>query len=214
MSANNWSNSKLRGKAIAGVRAAIKEKEMELQSAGDRTARNRYRYQLGREDGQAWAVDSRTGQELPGFRKTLQEWADLGGLVRLAFIGLRFHKRELLTSLRSSRDGSRVRYTLKALSGEACLEKNSQLVDGFPITIDEWSKIGRQIEQPRFERLKQLQDELSNANEKLRAAQDWGSQAGISESNTEIAAIAAQIEALKLECIELGIIREPREQEQ
>jgi len=176
---------KLTGAAIIALRATIKALEM---NAGQQRSTGQYRYEISKPTGPNQAVTARiyevaTGADVEGYNKPLEEWAKLGKKVRLAFVGLKDAKIALEERPEQDTEVAYVRFTLNSISGSATLSKNGNLVEGKPTTIDEWAKIGREVEKPLFESLKM--------------AQEYGSENGIRETRAKM--------------IARGIIRAPRE---
>lgn len=172
--------AKLRGFAIIALRAFIKALEMK---DGENKSTGRYRYEIPENGTTARILVEATGETVPGFERSLEEWAKDGRRIRLAFIGLKDAKIALDEQARQAREVGYARYTLNALTGEAYLDRNGSRLTDKPSTIDEWAKIGRDVEQPLFESLK--------------AAHEWGSENGVRETREKM--------------IARGIIRAPRD---
>lgn len=179
MSSQTRNIGKLTGFAIIALRATIKAIEL---NAGQNRSNGEYRYDIPKAGNgevptaKIFRVDN--GQVVDGCEKALEEWAKDGKQIRLAFIGLKSEK----IALEQSEDCGSVRYTLNALTGEAYLTSDGEKLAGKPNTIEEWAKVGREVEKPLFESLK--------------AAQDYGSKDGEEETRAKMVA--------------LGIIRDPR----
>jgi len=192
-------NAKLVGRAIVALRATIKA--LEMASGHFQRSTGRYRYEIANDRSSARIVDAANGNEpVEGQERTLEEWADEGKAVRLAFIGLKDAKLKLEAELQSSGKPGYVRFTLDILQGRAFLSRNGEVLTTppqemrpwddlglgeLPQDIETWAKIGRKVEKPLFESLK--------------AAQEWGSASGMAETREKM--------------IQLGIIRAPRQQD-
>jgi len=189
--------AKLRGFAIKALKAFVKALEMK---DGEQKSTGRYRYEIPENGTTARIYVTETGETVPGFERTLDEWAADGKRIRLAFIGLLDAKIALDDQARQAREGGYARYTLNAITGEAYVSRNgariSELPDtqkqllareqgnaqAAPETIDGWALIGRPVEKYYFEGLK--------------AAQDYGSENGVAEYREKM--------------IARGIIRDPQ----
>lgn len=175
------SPAKLRGNAIIALRAFIKALELK---DGDQKSTERYRYEIPENGNTARIFETATGATVEGFERTLEEWAKDGKKIRLAFIGLKDAKIALDEETDKAQGVSYVRYTLNAITGEAFLSRNTTQLEGKPVTIEEWAKLGREVEKPLFESLK--------------AAQDYGSESGEKDARDKM--------------IARGIIRAPRDE--
>lgn len=188
--------AKLRGFAIKALKAFVKALEMK---DGEQKSSGRYRYEIPEQGTTARIYVTETGETVPGFERSLEEWAKDGKRIRLAFIGLLDAKIALDEQARQAREAGYARYTLNAITGEAYISRNgarvSELPDTqqkllspsvnanpVPETIDGWALIGRPVEQYYFEGLK--------------AAQDYGSENGVAEYREKM--------------IARGIIRDPQ----
>jgi hypothetical protein len=143
---------------------------------------------------------SSSNQVVAGTEKSLEEWARPGKAIRLAKIGLIDTKIVLEDDASRASETVYVRYTYNCMTGEAFLDKNgTRLTEipesvkenftkhGFttlPSTIEEWAKVGREVEKLLFESLK--------------AAQEYGSKDGEKDTRAKM--------------IVRGVIREPRTQ--
>ncbi len=181
MTTASTNSGKLTGFAIIALRAYIKALEL---NAGKAKSDGEYRYEIPKTQAPGQAPTARiyaqaTGQTVEGCDKPLEDWAKDGKQIRLAFIGLKDAKMQL--EAQTSKP-TKVRYTLNAITGEACITVDGERLADKPVTIAEWAKAGREVEKPLFESLK--------------AAQEWGSADGEAET--------------KAKMIALGIIRAPR----
>ncbi|HEY9775951.1 MAG TPA: hypothetical protein V6C81_19465 [Planktothrix sp.] len=161
------------GFAIHGLRAYIKALEL---ANGVRVSKNEFRYEIAQDRLSARIVVSADQTEVEGTNRQLTEWSLLGKQARLGLIGLRSEKEQALQS------GDHVQYTLNVISQEAFLSKNGTRVEEKPQSIEEWAKVGREVEKRLFESLN-----------------------GALEYNCDDAAKTVRAEMLKL-----GVIRERR----
>jgi hypothetical protein len=203
--------AKLVGFAIIALRAQVKALDMQNGSrksterfrydiAKDRSAARIIDTQIAIDETaktEQWEKSS-SNQVVPGTEKTLEDWARPGKAIRLAKIGLIDTKITLEDEAARASDTAYVRYTYNCMSGEAFLDRNgTRLTEipesvkehftkhgltSLPSTIEDWAKVGREVEKILFESLK--------------AAQDYGSKDG--EKDTRAKMIAR------------GVIREPR----
>lgn len=189
--------AKLVGFAIIALRANVKALDMQ---SGSRKSTERFRYDIAKDRSAARIIDttiafdenqkteqwekSSANQVVTGTEKSLEEWARPGKSIRLAKIGLLDTKIAMEDEANRASEAVFVRYTYNCVTGEAYLEKNGSRLTDKPSTIEEWAKIGREVEKGLFEGLK--------------AAQDYGSQDGIADFRARM--------------IARGVIREPRKQ--
>lgn len=164
--------NKVRGNAMQSLRAFIHALTIR---DGKADGQERYRYEINDAAGTARIFDVASGQTVDGFERSLDDWAKEGRKVRLAFIGLWDAKIALDEEARQAGGNVKyVRFALNVLNGEAVITRNGENVEGKPTTIDEWAKIGREVEKPLFESLK--------------AAQEYGSEAGVRETREKMIA--------------------------
>jgi hypothetical protein len=161
------------GFAIHGLRAHIKALEL---ANGVRVSKNEYRYEIAADRLTARIVVTADQSEVEGTSRPLADWSKLGKQARLGLIGLRSEKEK------SHQAGDHVQYTLNVVTGEAYLSKNGVRVEDKPQTIEEWAKLGREVEKLLFESLN-----------------------GALEYNCDDAA-----KTVRAEMIRLGVIRERR----
>lgn len=172
-------SSKLRGRAMQALRAFIKALEMK---DGESKSSGRYRYEIPEGGTTARIYVVATGEDVPGYNRPLEEWANQGKQIRLAFIGLKDAQIVLNGEASAPRGDQSVRYRLNAITGEATLSTNGgDLVADKPTTIEGWARIGREVEKPLFEA--------------LTAAQEFQSEDGVRETREKM--------------IARGIIRDP-----
>lgn len=137
-------NKKEKGAAIRGAKAFIKALEL---NDGVRISVRAYRYELHTDGTMLRIIRTADRSEVDGTNKTVAEWAKIGRPARLGLIGLR-DKKETLRE-----QGDRVIYRLNVISGEAYLSRNGERLTEYPQTIEEWAKIGREVEKPFFDSL-------------------------------------------------------------
>ena len=180
-SKTNNNPNKLRGNAMIALRAYIYAL---TARDGKRAEDEVYRYEINDAANSARILVTATGATAEGYERSLDEWSRDGKKIRLAFIGLKDAKIVLDDEAKQSKGAvTYTRYSLDVLAGVATISRNGENIEGKPATIDEWAKIGRDIEKPMFEALK--------------AAQQFGSADGEREYREKM--------------IARGIIRKPRE---
>lgn len=146
---SNRALQKTKGKAIKGLKAWIKALEMQ---EGSRKSQGKYRYEIA-EDGSTARIFTAADQAtVEGTEKPLSEWAAVGVPARHALIGLRHTKESL------EQQGPRVLYTLNVLTGEANISRDGTVLEDQPTTIEEWAKLGQEIEKREFDSLKAAKD--------------------------------------------------------
>lgn len=162
--------AKLRGTAIIALRAFIKA--LEMADGEDHT--ERYRYEFMDDGTKARIFVTATGETVADHCRPLEEWAKVGKQVRLAFIGLKDAKIELDEEAKEAPGTGYARYTLNVVTGGAYIERKGERLGevparlqaryelikvqlpGMPATIEDWARVGREVEKPLFEELKQV----------------------------------------------------------
>lgn len=151
MSSNNENRAlqKSKGKAIKGLKVYIKALEL---GEGNRVSKQKYRYEIAEDGSTARVFTAADGVTVEGTDRPLNEWAKIGSQARHALIGLRFTKEKL------DREAGRVLYTLNVITEEANITRRGELVEGQPTTIEEWAKLGKEIERREFDSKKAAED--------------------------------------------------------
>jgi len=184
---NTPNPSKDKGFAIRGLKAYIKSLEL---AEGSRISQRKYRYEIAEDGLSARITTAADSAEVEGTNKSISDWAAIGRPARLGLIGLRAKREELMET------GARVLYTLDVRTGEACLTSNGEPVAELPTTIEEWAKIGREVEKPLYDALKRHQ-------QSRQIALDYSNAEAVAEEDGNINAVKAKMERY-------GIIRAQR----